>query len=82
MIYPTRCRILDVTGQTLTGTDIGIASPPVSMPHVGKEGLAEKVTGVFDDAPDYPAVRITLDDGAVLWGFECWWEPLPPKDAP
>ena len=72
MNYPTRCRILDVTGETLPGTTIGLATPPVSKPHVGKEGLAEKIGEGFDYS-----VRITLDDGTILWGWECWWEPIP-----
>lgn len=35
--------------------------------HVGKEGLAEKKEN---------SVHITLDDGSILWGYECWWIPL------
>ena len=42
-------------------------TPPKSKPHVGKEGLAEKENGV---------VKITLDDGVILYGYECWWEPI------
>lgn len=38
-----------------------------SIPHLGKEGLAEK---------DDWMVRITLDDGHVIYGYECWWMPL------
>lgn len=64
--YPTRARIIDVTGKTLHG--VGIRTPDVSTPHIGKLGTAEKV----DDLN----VRITLDDGAVLMGYECWWEPV------
>lgn len=67
--YPTRCRILDVTGQEVFPGIVG-QTPEVSQPHVGKEGLAE-----LDEVGDN--VRITLDDGTILWGFECWWEPLP-----
>lgn len=79
--YPTRARIVDVTGEYLPGTDIGIATPFDSKPHVGKEGLAELVTGVFEDAPAYEAVRITLDDGTVLWGWECWWDSIDEASA-
>lgn len=63
--YPTRCRILDVEGGLWHG--IGMRTPPESQPHVGKEGLAEEVDG---------DVRITLDDGTILYGYECWWRPL------
>ena len=37
------------------------------MPHIGKEGLAEEVD---------ENVRITLDDGTILWGYDCWWEAI------
>ncbi len=66
MKYPTRCRILDVTGEVFR-PGIERRTPEVSKPHIGKEGLAEEVGD---------NVRITLDDGATLWGYECWWEPV------
>lgn len=25
--------------------------------------------------PGMPNPRITLDDGSVVWGFQCWWGP-------
>lgn len=69
--YPTRARIIDVTGVFLTagglGEDIELRTPDTSKEHIGKEGLAERVDG---------NVRLTLDDGTTLWGFECWWEPI------
>ena len=68
--YPTRCRIIDVTGQeVLPGLIPGLMgrTPDESKPHIGKVGLAELIG---DD------VRITLDDGPVIWGYECWWESL------
>ncbi len=71
MKYPTRCRIVDVTGEEVLPGIIG-NTPNVSKPHVGKEGLAERI-GKY--------VRITLDDGNILMGYECWWEPLPTKSA-
>jgi hypothetical protein len=45
--------------------------------HEGKEGTitgTEQVTlgaGSWFDVP-----VITLDDGAVLMGYQCWWEPV------
>ena len=66
--YPTRCRIIDVDG---TGHMIGpflSKTPAQSKHHIGKEGVAER------DDNDY--VRITLDDGTVLMGWECWWEQI------
>ena len=38
---------------------------PGNKPHIGKEGLAEEID---------ENVRITLDDGTILWGYDCWWE--------
>ena len=64
--YPTRCKIIDVTGiEVMPG--IKGRTPHISKPHIGKKGLAE----IIDDD-----VRITLDDGNILWGYECWWIPL------
>jgi hypothetical protein len=62
--YPTRCRIIDVTGQTFFG--LPIRTPDTSRPHVGKEGTA------YED--EEHGVRLELDDGTVLYGYQCWWE--------
>ena len=64
--YPTRARIIDVDG--LVRGNFLLKTPIVSRPHIGKEGLAEKMGD--------GNVRITLDDGTIIWGYECWWEPL------
>ena len=64
MKYPVRCKIVDVTGIEVMPGMMG-RTPDGSKPHVGKCGLAEEVG---DD------VRITLDDGNILWGYECWWQ--------
>ncbi|KKM62245.1 hypothetical protein LCGC14_1466570 [marine sediment metagenome] len=63
--YPTRCRIIDVAGEVWNG--IRIRTPAASRPHIGKEGTA---------ALDGGCVRVTLDDGTVLMGYDCWWEPI------
>ena len=65
-LYPTRCQIIDPTGDEVV-PGYKAASPPEAEPHVGKRGLAEEIG---ED------VRITLDDGTVIWGYECWWEPI------
>jgi len=70
MEYPTRCRIIDVTGKEVFPGIEG-RTPDMSKSHIGKEGIAEKL--------DEWTVRITLDDGAILYGYECWWTPLPNK---
>ncbi|KKM20802.1 hypothetical protein LCGC14_1641800 [marine sediment metagenome] len=64
--YPTRCRIIDVDGGIWHG--IGMRTPDESRPHIGKEG-----TATLDGQG---GVRVTLDDGSVLMGEECWWEPI------
>lgn len=71
MRYPVRCKIIDVTGfEILPG--IECRTPDVSKPHIGKEGIAEELSDEF-------TVKITLDDGTTLYGYECWWEPLEKK---
>lgn len=64
--YPTRCKIVDVTGEEFI-PGFARRTPDESKPHIDKEGLAERVG---------ENVRITLDDGAIIWGYDCWWEPL------
>jgi hypothetical protein len=66
MRYPIRCIIVDVDGMVIM-PDIVAVTPEVSGPHIGKHGLAE-MEGEFD-------VKITLDDGSIIHGYECWWIP-------
>ena len=66
--YPIRCKIIDVTGQEYH-PGLKMRTPDKSKPYIGKEGVAEKIG-------DY--VRITLDDGHIIYGYECWWEPIKP----
>jgi hypothetical protein len=71
MKYPTRCRIIDPTGEeveTEAGT-LMLNAPDVSKPKLGRHGTA------FLE-PDGMNVRIELDDGSTLMGYECWWEPI------
>ena len=78
--YPTRCKIVEASlGITLFDKMISFETPSgnrretrrktpdVSKPHIGKLGKAE----LIDDE-----VRITLDDGNIIWGYECWWIPI------
>lgn len=65
--YPTRCEIIDVTGEEVFPGVIG-NTPDVSKSHIGEFGVAEKI----DDLN----VKITLDNGVVLMGYECWWRPI------
>jgi len=63
--YPTRCKIIDVTGQEWHGFTAN--TPEQSKPHIGKEGIARR---------SCHGVTITLDDGSIIHGYDCWWEPL------
>ena len=67
MKYPCRCKIVDVDGLDHRIGPFTAATPELNKPHIGKLGIAEKVKG---------KVRITLDDGTVLLGSECWWGKL------
>jgi len=67
--YPTRCKIIDADG--LNWNDFTCATPEKSKPHIGKTGLAEK--------DKKHGVKITLDDGNIIYGYDCWWIPI--KDA-
>ena len=64
---PIRCVIVNLDGEPFRDGFVK-RTPEVSRPHVGKEGLAEATS---------EGLRITLDDGTILWGYECWWTPLP-----
>ena len=66
--YPTRCKIVEADNQEVS-SGIITKTPDASKPHIGKTGLAE-------DIPGRCSPRITLDDGTILWGYECWWIPL------
>ncbi len=73
MEYPTRCEIVDVTGmnkEIIPGTGVIARTPDTSKSHIGKQGVAEKIDGNFG------GVKITLDDGTVLLGSECWWKSI------
>jgi hypothetical protein len=64
--YPVRCQIVDVFGGSMGNLEIN--TPEVSKPHIGKFGLAERISS--------SVVKITLDDGNMLYGYECWWIPV------
>lgn len=66
--YPTRCEIIDVTGLNHPNfPNYRMNTPEKSKPYIGEHGLAERVDG---------DVRITLDNGNILYGYECWWKPI------
>jgi hypothetical protein len=49
-------------------------SPVLSEKHQMKVSLTSESVDLQKKMPD-GNVRITLDDGFVIWGYECWWEP-------
>lgn len=69
MQYPCRCRIVDPTGdeREVEGHTFVLNAPEVSKPKTGRLGWAHK---------EGLTVRIKLDDGSELMGYECWWEPI------
>ena len=66
IVYPTRCEIIDPEGETII-SGIHAKTPEVSKPHIGKQGTARR---------HLLGVEITLDDGTILMGYECWWKPI------
>lgn len=66
--YPTRCQIIDVSDVAFRFHGWKMATPDASKPHIGKQGTAH------EDSKN--GVRIKLDDGSELYGYECWWVPL------
>ena len=69
MRYPVRCVIIDIAGEVINPNfpDIVAKTPEASKPYIGERGLAEKINE-WD-------VKITLDNGDILHGYECWWMP-------
>ena len=69
--YPVRCKIVDVAGmkKRFRGQEFILNTPEASKPHIGKQGVAENMEGGI-------GVRITLDDGTIIYGHECWWTPI------
>jgi len=72
--YPTRCKIIDVTGMKHPTLDADMLTPDESKPHIGKTGLAEYISD--NDMPFGGRVKITLDNGNIIYGDECWWVPI------
>jgi hypothetical protein len=70
MAKTVRCVIIGVEGQEIPLNEYGLVAiaktPDVSKPHIGKHGLA-----IIEDYK----VTINLDDGNVIYGYECWWMP-------
>ena len=67
MKYPTKCEIIDVIGKEVLPNIMG-NTPEASKPHIGKKGIASK--------DEHGRVTIQLDDGNIIYGYECWWRPI------
>ena len=66
--YPTRCVIVDVEGTLIGEGGFVRKTPDASMPYIGEKGTANRMKG--------GNVKITLDCGKVLMGYECWWKAI------
>lgn len=75
--YPVRCEIVDAEAGG-GWKDHGMKTPEVSRPHIGKHGTARVIEceeSIFGER-----VEITLDDGNIIYGDECWWVRIPPEE--
>jgi len=53
--------------------------PPMRQPHPehnGKKGTITDFWPVRLEDEEFNIPVITLDDGTVLKGYDCWWEPI------
>jgi len=54
-------------------------SAPANQPfpeHEGKEGAISGTEPIKFMGRKIDVPVITLDDGTILKGYECWWEPI------
>lgn len=74
--YPCKVLIIDVDepDTVVLWNGMAIKTPEASKPYIGKVGIVERVAD--PTLIDYDTVRITMPDGHVLWGWECWWAPI------
>lgn len=64
--YPCRCRIINVTDQEWHG--LNLITPEESKQYIGMVGTAYQEDEFY--------IRIELDNGKVIYGYDCWWEPI------
>lgn len=60
-----RVKIIKAEGLTFVGLPCRDSSPE----HIGKEGTIRALTQ--SGIPE-----IHLDDGSIVFGYDCWWRPL------
>lgn len=68
-----RIKIIDVSRQTKT---FGSQQMQLVNPHPEHVGKFGTIIGEEDCGSGLSTPRIRLDDGTVLTGAECWWEPV------
>lgn len=69
-----RVRIISAAGKSI-GPGLLAADPPAAQKVMNQEGWCEYdalIPGEFGATNP----RIVLDSGKVIWGYECWWEPI------
>ena len=64
-----RVRVEDADGGSFFG--LATANPDVAVPNIGKTGWCEP--NAFCPELGRTNPRIVLDDGMVIWGYQCWW---------
>lgn len=71
-----RVKVVKAAGtEVLPG--IQAADPEAARPHFEKLGWCDEEAVPWpDEYPTYANPKITLDDGSVIWGYECWWTPI------
>ncbi len=67
-----RVRIVKAEGTLLDDGDHVYTRADPHPEHVEKLGtiIAIRKTGGLKGSP-----KILLDDGTIIWGYECWWTP-------
>jgi len=67
-----RVKIIRAGGTPLGLGGLTAADPEKAQQHFDEFGWCEP-NAKYESS--YTNPRITLDDGTVIWGFECWWTP-------
>jgi hypothetical protein len=70
-----RVKVVSVAGTEVFPGIIG-ADPDAAKPHFEKYGWCDEEGRPDPLEPSYINPKITLDDGTIIWGYECWWTPV------
>ena len=70
-----RVRVVRAAGTPLSGGFVA-ADPVKAQAHMDELGWCEEGVPFPEEDPKYTNPKITLDSGAVIWGYECWWKPV------